>query len=212
MNSSGFGNLAGADGAAPGEVGLEYDAGDPDAPRVHQAADFPRLSRLTGTTIRQLSAREKEEIIGLVHDPSFTMVLRSNGDRHMATATRKRKRAASDETLAVMPGKKQVKRAAGLLRLASDPTRLTILLLLSGEEQHVGAIGATIGLPLSAVSHHLVLLRVGGIIEARRSGKQNIYSLTETGRTLVDTARGLFGGDPAGSNGREAKETSPNGQ
>ena len=35
-----------------------------------------------------------------------------------------------------------------------------------------------------AVSHHLALLRHGGIIDRRRQGKNNFYSLTDTGERL----------------------------
>ena len=35
-----------------------------------------------------------------------------------------------------------------------------------------------------AVSHHLALLRHGGIVDRRRQGKNNFYTLTDTGYRL----------------------------
>jgi len=60
-----------------------------------------------------------------------------------------------------------------LLRLIADPTRLRILSMLSENEMNVGAICGVLGQNQPAISHHLALLRVGGLVEARREGKNN---------------------------------------
>src|SRR5689334_6061664 len=57
---------------------------------------------------------------------------------------------------------KAVKRAAILLKQASDPTRLQVLMMLGEGEKHVGAISDTLTMSQPAVSHHLALLRHGG--------------------------------------------------
>ena len=80
---------------------------------------------------------------------------------------------------------KQAQRAAILLKQASDPTRLRTLLMLSDGEKHVGAICDELGLGQPAVSHHLALLRHGGIILPRRHGKNNFYALSEAGEQLT---------------------------
>ena len=80
---------------------------------------------------------------------------------------------------------KRVQRAAILLKHVSDPTRLQVILILSEGERHVGALSENLGQSQPAVSHHLALLRHGGIIAPRRQGKNNFYSLTETGETLA---------------------------
>lgn len=108
----------------------------------------------------------------------------------MATATREP--AASMTIQGTMPDPREVRRVSGLLRQVADPNRLTILLLLASGDQHVGAMVAATGQGQPAISHHLALLRIGGIIEPRRQAKQNFYSLTETGLSLVETARSLF--------------------
>jgi len=87
----------------------------------------------------------------------------------------------------------QARRASILLKHVSDPTRLQVILLLAEGERHVGALCAQLSQSQPAVSHHLALLRHGGIIAPRRQGKNNFYSLTDTGRALADVVRGLIG-------------------
>jgi DNA-binding transcriptional ArsR family regulator len=86
---------------------------------------------------------------------------------------------------ALKPRRNQLVQAAMLLKQASDPTRLRVLMILAGEERNVGQLVKALGLMSQpAVSHHLALLRHGGLIEPRRDGKNNFYSLTEKGMQL----------------------------
>ncbi len=65
-----------------------------------------------------------------------------------------------------------------IFKLLSDETRLRVLLYLAREgELHVTALCDKLGQSQPAVSHHLALLRVAGLIEARRDGKHNYYSV-----------------------------------
>jgi len=65
-----------------------------------------------------------------------------------------------------------------VFKLLSDETRLRILLYLCREgELHVTALCGRLGQSQPAVSHHLALLRVAGLIEPRRDGKHNYYSV-----------------------------------
>ena len=65
-----------------------------------------------------------------------------------------------------------------VFKLLSDETRLRVLLYLAREgELHVTALCDKLGQSQPAVSHHLALLRVAGLIEARRDGKHNFYSI-----------------------------------
>ena len=41
------------------------------------------------------------------------------------------------------------------------------------------------------MSHHLALLRLGGIVDRRRQGKNNFYSLTDTGYRLSNIVKGM---------------------
>lgn len=65
-----------------------------------------------------------------------------------------------------------------VFKLLSDETRLRVLSYLAREgELHVTALCDKLGQSQPAVSHHLALLRVAGLIEARRDGKHNFYSV-----------------------------------
>jgi len=86
----------------------------------------------------------------------------------------------------------QARRASILLKHVSDPTRLQVILILSEGEQHVGALCSQLAQSQPAVSHHLALLRHGGIIAPRRQGKNNFYSLTDTGTELSTVVKGLM--------------------
>ncbi|ODT97815.1 MAG: transcriptional regulator [Planctomycetes bacterium SCN 63-9] len=86
----------------------------------------------------------------------------------------------------------QARRASILLKHVSDPTRLQVILILSEGERHVGALCAQLSQSQPAVSHHLALLRHGGIIAPRRQGKNNYYSLTETGADLAKVVKNLI--------------------
>src|SRR4051794_12059677 len=96
----------------------------------------------------------------------------------VATNSRLARPARSDE-------QRQADRAAGLLRLIGDPSRIRIIRRLGEGEQYVGELGALLGQTQPAVSHHIALLRVAGIIEARRAGKNNFYTLTDLGDRLA---------------------------
>ena len=83
-----------------------------------------------------------------------------------------------------------VRQAATLLKQAADPTRLQVLLLLAERERNVSTLSADLGQQSQpAVSHHLALLRHGRLIEPRRQGKNNVYSLTDEGRKLTEAVR-----------------------
>lgn len=65
-----------------------------------------------------------------------------------------------------------------VFKLLSDETRLRIMMYLLREgELHVTAMCERLKQSQPAVSHHLALLRVSGLIAARRDGKHNFYSI-----------------------------------
>jgi len=112
----------------------------------------------------------------------------------MARATLETKKARSKATGAesrAVLRKRQIQRAAGLLKHASDPTRLQVLSLLSEGERHVGGLCEALTQSQPAVSHHLALLRLGGLIDRRRQGKNNVYRLTDSGERLSDIVKGV---------------------
>src|SRR5205823_13103639 len=82
--------------------------------------------------------------------------------------------------LAAMPAisEQAVRDLAQVFKLMSDETRLRILLYLAqNQELHVTDLCNRLGQSQPAVSHHLALLRVSGLIESRREGKHNFYSV-----------------------------------
>ena len=84
------------------------------------------------------------------------------------------------------------RRASVMLKFVSDPTRLQVILFLAEAEHHVGALCTQLGQTQPAVSHHLALLRHGGIISPRRMGKNNFYSLSDTGTELAKVVKLLL--------------------
>ena len=78
-----------------------------------------------------------------------------------------------------------------MLKHVSDPTRLQVILILADGERHVAAV-LQLSQSQPAVSHHLALLRHGGIIAPRRQGKNNFYSLTDTGSDLAKVVKNLI--------------------
>ena len=97
------------------------------------------------------------------------------------TLTPKRTGATSTSTtLTTMPpiSEQTVRDLSQVFKLLSDETRLRILLYLAqAGELHVTDLCGKLGQSQPAVSHHLALLRVSGLIEARREGKHNFYSV-----------------------------------
>ncbi|MEX2187730.1 MAG: metalloregulator ArsR/SmtB family transcription factor [Pirellulales bacterium] len=88
-----------------------------------------------------------------------------------------------------------IKDVAKLFKLLADETRLRILALLTANDEcHVRALCDVLGQSQPAVSHHLALLRVAGLIECRREGKHNFYrALPERVKDLLD---GIFSDVP----------------
>ncbi len=102
------------------------------------------------------------------------------------TAVTKTKKSTGDRA-------RKIRQAATLLKQVSDPTRLQVILILAEGERHVGALCENLAQSQPAVSHHLALLRHGGIIAPRRQGKNNFYALTENGEELARVVRSVIG-------------------
>jgi DNA-binding transcriptional ArsR family regulator len=114
-------------------------------------------------------------------------------DEAPARPARKARAAKAEPPRPVGPSP-EVRQAAMLLKQVSDPTRLQVLLLLAEQERNVSTLCADLGHQSQpAVSHHLALLRHGRLIEPRRQGKNNVYSLTDEGRKLAEAVRDMAG-------------------
>ena len=65
-----------------------------------------------------------------------------------------------------------------LLKLLADDTRLRVIQLLwQHRELNVRTLCVQLEQSQPAVSHHLALLRMAGLIECRRDGKHNYYRI-----------------------------------
>jgi DNA-binding transcriptional ArsR family regulator len=104
----------------------------------------------------------------------------------MKPTPRKRSATGAEQRL------KQAQHASTLLKHVSDPTRLLVILILSDGEQHVGSLCDRLSQSQPAVSHHLALLRHGGVIAPRRQGKNNFYGLTDKGEVLSRIVKSLL--------------------
>lgn len=83
---------------------------------------------------------------------------------------------------------------ADIFKLLADKSRLKILLALAQDgEMHVSALCDLLTQSQPAVSHHLTLLRMRGLVGYRRDGKHNYYHVDSLlVHQLLDVA-GLFG-------------------
>lgn len=73
------------------------------------------------------------------------------------------------------------------LKLLADPTRLAIVRLLTGGPCHVKDLNADLRLDYNLLSHHLRVLREGGLCMAERDGKAVTYRLADG---VYDRTRG----------------------
>jgi ArsR family transcriptional regulator len=64
-----------------------------------------------------------------------------------------------------------------ILRAVADPNRIRILLLLKAEELSVAELQEILVMGQSTISTHLSQLKQAGLVEDRRTGKNNLYRL-----------------------------------
>ncbi len=72
---------------------------------------------------------------------------------------------------------KKVDEAASLLKALAHPVRLLILNILNNSKCNVSHLEKAAGLSQSGVSQHLRILRLSGIIEPHRDGKEICYKI-----------------------------------
>ena len=68
---------------------------------------------------------------------------------------------------------------ARVAKALASPVRLELLEALAQGEHSVDALARAIGVPMANASHHLQILRDGGLVHSRRDGVQMIYSLSD---------------------------------
>jgi len=89
------------------------------------------------------------------------------------------------------------------LRLASDPNRLRLLLLLEQEELSVAELQEILGKGQSQISTHLAQLKQAGMVDDRRTGKNAFYRLSAPA-DVMDLLRRAAAEIPEAERDREA--------
>ncbi|WJZ03290.1 ArsR/SmtB family transcription factor [Corynebacterium freiburgense] len=74
---------------------------------------------------------------------------------------------------------KLLESASNTLKLLAEPTRLHLLWLLTEDEHSVAELVAATGANRTVVSQHLAKLRLGGLVECRKVGRNVIYSVLD---------------------------------
>ena len=74
---------------------------------------------------------------------------------------------------------------ADLFKILGDKTRTKILSALQKGELNVSALSELVGLPISAISHQLRVLRQAKLIKPRKVGKEVFYSLDDEHVALI---------------------------
>lgn len=95
-----------------------------------------------------------------------------------------------------MADDRAIREAADIVKHASEPRRLKLMLLLAERDRSVGELCAMIpGAAQPAISHHLMVLRLGRMVDFTRDGKSCVYTITVAGRRLLEAVETLMGGD-----------------
>src|SRR5258708_32615565 len=114
--------------------------------------------------MQQMSGKHLRHILGRVSAMAATTT------RTAEPAVRGRSDSAAS--------RRAIREFANVFTLLSDETRLRILAYLAQHgELHVTDLCDRLWQSQPAVNHHLALLRVSGVIEPRREGKHNVYSV-----------------------------------
>ncbi|HEY8401728.1 MAG TPA: metalloregulator ArsR/SmtB family transcription factor [Cytophagaceae bacterium] len=82
--------------------------------------------------------------------------------------------------------KEKWERFAFILKTIAHPTRLAIIELLAVQnEMRVNEITETLGVEQSVISHHLLNMKMKGLLLSRRVGTNVYYSLKEKKLTTI---------------------------
>ena len=84
----------------------------------------------------------------------------------------------------------QSEEVASLLKQLSHPQRLLILCSLAEGEKSVGEIEDACGASQSSVSQFLKGLRMEGLVDARREGKQVYYKISD--KRVLELMKSLY--------------------
>jgi ArsR family transcriptional regulator len=99
-------------------------------------------------------------------------------NNNVATAKPRGPRTVLKVPSAIKVSNDTISRLTKVFKLLADDSRMKILLALAQDgEVHVSALCDMLGQSQPAVSHHLTLMRLTGLVSFRREGKNNFYRL-----------------------------------
>lgn len=78
------------------------------------------------------------------------------------------------------PQGRELENLTQLFKVLGDPSRMKVLFQISSSEACVSEVAARLNMSESAVSHHLRILRMNGLVRWRRSGKTIYYVLKDS--------------------------------
>ncbi len=100
--------------------------------------------------------------------------------------------------------------AAALLKALANRNRLVILCQLADGEKAVGELEAAVRLSQSALSQHLTVLRMKGIVTTRRVAQSILYSLASNeAQAIMRTLHDLFCGKGARARAPQRRPKAP---
>jgi rhodanese-related sulfurtransferase/DNA-binding transcriptional ArsR family regulator len=82
-------------------------------------------------------------------------------------------------TTSASPKKQLFTHFARIAKAMASPNRLELIEALAQGERSVEKLAAATGMPVANTSHHLQVLREGGLVRSRKEGVQVIYSLSD---------------------------------
>jgi len=80
---------------------------------------------------------------------------------------------------------------ADVCHMLADSNRVSMVAILAKGAKSVGALCDALKLPLPTISHHLSLLRMSGLVDRKRKGREIHYSLNR--EKLVPAGKFLAG-------------------
>ncbi len=81
---------------------------------------------------------------------------------------------------------------AGVCKALSDPTRVSILRLLSEEAMDSSCLACELGIHQTSVNYHLSFLMRAGLVCYERDGRKNRYSVLIDGFILLEEYLQVF--------------------
>ena len=78
-----------------------------------------------------------------------------------------------------IPSEEAILKVSDIFKMLSSPSRLKILYALRAEKLCVHLIAKIVEMEISAVSHHLKLLKLQNLIKSEKKGKEVYYSLAD---------------------------------